>query len=70
MKSQSEPSPDGLSVPETDAKSDVYDTHYRLVVQNAPDYAIFTMDVEGIIRTWNPAAARIMGYNEAEIVGH
>lgn len=69
MTSRFEPSPDELSVPETDAKSDVYDTHYRLVVQNAPDYAIFTMDLEGIIRTWNPAAARIMGYTEPEIVG-
>jgi two-component system cell cycle sensor histidine kinase/response regulator CckA len=69
MTSGSEPSRDALSVPEPGAQSDVYDTHYRLVVQNAPDYAIFTMDLEGIIRTWNPAAARIMGYSEAEIVG-
>ena len=69
MTSRSEPSPEALSVPEPGGDSDVYDTHYRLVVQNAPDYAIFTMDLEGIIRTWNPAAARIMGYNQAEIVG-
>jgi two-component system, cell cycle sensor histidine kinase and response regulator CckA len=69
MKSRSEPSPEALGVPEPGGNSDVYDTHYRLVVQNAPDYAIFTMDLEGIIRTWNPAAARIMGYTEAEIVG-
>ena len=60
---------DDPGVPESDGTSDVYDTHYRLVVKNAPDYAIFTMDLEGIIRTWNPAAARIMGYSEAEIVG-
>ena len=69
MTTRSQPSADATSAPEPEGKTDVYDTHYRLVVQNAPDYAIFTMDLEGIIRTWNPAAARIMGYTEAEIVG-
>ena len=68
MTIPSKPSGDALGVPEPEG-TDVYDTHYRLVVQNAPDYAIFTMDLKGVIRTWNPAAARIMGYSEAEIVG-
>lgn len=69
MTIRSESSADVPGLPEPEGKPDVYDTHYRLVVKNAPDYAIFTMDLEGIIRTWNPAAARIMGYTEAEIVG-
>ena len=53
MTSRSEPSPKALSVPEPGGKSDVYDTHYRLVVQNAPDYAIFTMDLDGSFKLSN-----------------
>lgn len=57
MKIPSEPSGDALGVPAPQGEPDVYDTHYRLVVQNASDYTIFTMDLEGVIQTWNPGAA-------------
>jgi two-component system cell cycle sensor histidine kinase/response regulator CckA len=53
--------------PET-AKS-IYDTHHRLVIRNATAYAILTMDVDGVIRTWNNGAERTLGYTEGEIVG-
>ncbi|HXG65548.1 MAG TPA: ATP-binding protein [Blastocatellia bacterium] len=42
---------------------------YRLLVENARDYAIFTLDLEGRVTSWNPGAERILGYSEAEIVG-
>ena len=32
--------------------------------------AIVSLDVEGMIQTWNPAAAELYGYSAAEIVGH
>jgi PAS domain S-box-containing protein len=42
---------------------------FRLLVENAPDYAIFMMSPEGRITTWNVGAERIKGYKAAEIIG-
>ena len=41
----------------------------RLIEENVTDYAIFTIDVEGCIASWNVGAERILGYQEAEILG-
>lgn len=41
----------------------------RLFVENVQDYAIFQLDREGTIRTWNAAAQRMKGYSAEEIVG-
>jgi PAS domain S-box-containing protein len=41
----------------------------RLIVDSASDYAIFTMDAEGRIESWNPGAERMFGWSEAEAVG-
>lgn len=40
-----------------------------VVVQGVDDYAIFTLDLEGDIASWNPGVGAILGYREAEIVG-
>lgn len=42
---------------------------FRLIVESATDYAIFTMNLEGCITTWNSGAERLLGYNDQEIVG-
>jgi PAS domain S-box-containing protein len=42
---------------------------YRLLVESVYDYAIFLLDVDGRIATWNPGAQRFKGYKEHEIVG-
>lgn len=42
---------------------------FRLVVENAHEFAIFMLDVEGRIVSWNPGAQRILGYTEEEAVG-
>ena len=42
---------------------------FRLLVESIKDYAIFVMNPEGIIRTWNPGAATMKGYRAEEIVG-
>lgn len=42
---------------------------FRLLVEGVKDYAIFMLDPEGRIVTWNRGAERIKGYKSAEILG-
>ncbi len=42
---------------------------YRLLVEAITDYAIYMLDPEGMITSWNPGAERLKGYSEKEIVG-
>jgi PAS domain S-box-containing protein len=42
---------------------------FRLLVEGAQDYAIFTLDPLGYITTWNSGAERIKGYRAEEIIG-
>ncbi|QHD01564.1 hybrid sensor histidine kinase/response regulator [Pseudomonas sp. S04] len=41
----------------------------RLLIDAVVDYAIYMIDPEGIVVSWNAGAARIKGYDEAEILG-
>jgi PAS domain S-box-containing protein len=40
-----------------------------LLVQSVTDYAIFLLDIEGNVVTWNSGAERIKGYAAEEIIG-
>jgi PAS domain S-box-containing protein len=42
---------------------------FRLLVEGAGEYAVFTLSPKGIISTWNRGAERIKGYQRDEIVG-
>jgi PAS domain S-box-containing protein len=42
---------------------------HRLLVESVQDYAIFALDTEGHILSWNPGAARFKGYTAEEAVG-
>jgi PAS domain S-box-containing protein len=42
----------------------------RLLVDGVTDYAIYLLDAEGRISSWNAGAAHTTGYSAAEIVGH
>jgi PAS domain S-box-containing protein len=42
---------------------------FRLLVESVKDYAIFILDPDGRVSTWNPGAERIKGYAAADIVG-
>jgi hypothetical protein len=53
-----ETSPQGLS-----------DEQYRLIVQSIKDYAVFMLDPEGRILSWNEGARLIKGYTASEILG-
>lgn len=42
---------------------------YKMLVENVQDYAIFLMDKDGYIQTWNKGAQRNKGYKASEIIG-
>jgi PAS domain S-box-containing protein len=42
---------------------------YRRLVHSVVDYAIFMLDEEGHVASWNPGAERIKGYAADEILG-
>ena len=42
---------------------------FRLLVESVTEYAIFELDTEGRILTWNQGAQRIKGYRPEEIIG-
>jgi PAS domain S-box-containing protein len=45
------------------------DARYRLLVEAVTDYAIFMLDPNGVVSSWNPGAQRIKGYLPDEIIG-
>ncbi len=42
---------------------------FEHIVESATTLAIFTMDADGIVTSWNVGAERLLGYAEAEIIG-
>jgi PAS domain S-box-containing protein len=42
---------------------------YQLLVDSVIDYAIYMLDREGRVATWNPGAERMKGYTADEIIG-
>jgi PAS domain S-box-containing protein len=53
--------PRGIAVEQSDL--------FRLLVENIRDYAVFVLDPEGKVLTWNPGAQALKGYTRDEIVG-
>jgi PAS domain S-box-containing protein len=45
------------------------DASFRVLVASVKDYAIFMLDPQGNILTWNDGAERIKGYKASEIIG-
>src|SRR3954470_8777903 len=42
---------------------------FRLLVDGVSDYAIFMLEPDGTVASWNTGAERIKGYAAAEIIG-
>ncbi len=42
---------------------------FRLLIESVQDYAIFLLDPQGHVATWNAGAERFKGYHAAEIIG-
>jgi PAS domain S-box-containing protein len=47
-----------------------HEASYQLLIDSVPDYAIFMLDSDGRVVSWNTGAQRIKQYSESEIVGH
>jgi PAS domain S-box-containing protein len=45
------------------------DEQLRLLVDSITDYAIFLLDADGRVASWNPGAQRIKGYTAEQILG-
>src|SRR4029079_14085230 len=56
-----QPSPGGIA-PETGEL-------HRLLVESVDEYAIFALDPDGYILSWNAGAHRFKGYTAEEIIG-
>jgi PAS domain S-box-containing protein len=44
--------------------------HTLQTLINASPRAIFTLDMEGYVKIWNPAAEQMFGWTEAEVINH
>ena len=53
----------GANLPMADAE------RYRILVEAITDYAIYLLDPNGNVASWNSGAQRIMGYQPSEIIG-
>jgi PAS domain S-box-containing protein len=42
---------------------------FRLLVEGVQDYAIYMLNLEGVVTTWNSGAQRIKGYQAEEVIG-
>ena len=45
------------------------DVQYRRLVNAITDYAIYMLDTNGMVTSWNPGAQRLKGYAADEIIG-
>jgi PAS domain S-box-containing protein len=43
--------------------------HFRLLVNGVTDYAVFMLDPDGYVSSWNAGGRRIKGYSAGEIIG-
>jgi len=54
---------------ETRAQLRDSERNFRLLVQSVTDYAIYMLDPNGTVASWNAGAERIKGYTAQEIIG-
>jgi diguanylate cyclase (GGDEF)-like protein/PAS domain S-box-containing protein len=45
------------------------EARFHVLIEGVKDHAVFMLDPEGVIASWNTGVRRILGYDEAEFVG-
>ena len=55
--------------PDAVTRNRVAEERSRILIESVRDHAIYMLDPQGVIVSWNPGAERIHGYTEAEVVG-
>lgn len=55
---------------EAATKLGVSERNFALLVKSVTDYAIFMLDLDGNVVSWNEGAQKIKGYTACEIIGH
>jgi PAS domain S-box-containing protein len=58
-----------MPLPERESRTETESELFRLLVENVEDYAVFAIDAQGRVQSWNPGAERLLGYREDEILG-
>ncbi len=56
-------------IAERTAELSAKEERFRLMIEQVHDYAIFMLDAEGCIATWNAGAERAKGYSAGEVIG-
>ena len=54
---------------QTRFRSHLMDQRFQLLINSVTDYAIYMLEPDGTIASWNPGARRFKGYEADEIVG-
>jgi PAS domain S-box-containing protein len=58
-----------LRLRHAEAQAQEANERYRMIVESAVDYAIFTCGLDGRITSWNSGAQAILGYAPEDIIG-
>ena len=49
---------------------DLSERQFRILVESVTDYALYMLDANGHVTSWNTGAERIKGYSADEVLGH
>jgi PAS domain S-box-containing protein len=58
-----------MSLPPSQVALDDETRQFALLLRSVTDYAIYMLDADGNIRSWNPGGERIKGYRAEDIIG-
>src|SRR5690606_41320815 len=61
------PQPHDIAAPRVDLDDE--SRQFSLLVNALTDHALYMLDPDGRVRSWNPGAVRIKGYEAGEVVG-
>src|SRR3984893_10793195 len=53
----------------TDSTASDHEEQFRLLVESVGEYAIYMLDPDGNVQTWNSGAEKLKGYTAKEIIG-